>query len=211
MIHTVIHTLTSDFQNETGRARRQAGIEEQRKLPQERGVSPGRPGLPTYQQGDMLETRRPPAAAMGASELSGTTTILACPRGDDSHHALLAGGLDVASPGSDSTEFFDALDSMPWSPERPAAVRHSPAAVAARRMQLALWPDTALLEPAAAAAEKSGISTAAAAAAIPAPTAPVNFDDVEPKVCTNGCFVWGGRRDAERTKHGLPTAAVHVG
>lgn len=42
---------------------------------------------------------------------------------------------------SEGTEFFDAHEAMPWTPERPP--HQSPAAIAARRMQLALWPETA--------------------------------------------------------------------
>lgn len=42
---------------------------------------------------------------------------------------------------SDGTEFFDAHEAMPWSPERPST-RQSPAAIAARRMKLAPWPVT---------------------------------------------------------------------
>jgi len=113
----------------------------------------------------MLETTRAAAAAMGASERSRTTTtILACPRNEDSH-ALLVGGRD-ASPGSDGTEFFDAQEDVPWSP---GARRHSPAADAAWRMQLALW-DTAVVEPAA--ERPNGISTT-----------PIDCGAVESKVC----------------------------
>ncbi|CAM9154577.1 unnamed protein product [Scytosiphon promiscuus] len=64
--------------------------------------------------------------------------------------AAAAGG--CGSPvDSEGTEFFDAHEAMPWTPERPA--RQSPAAIAARRMQLALWPET---EPAGARAGAEG-------------------------------------------------------
>lgn len=74
----------------------------------------------------MLDTTR----AMGVRELS-LTAPATC---------------NAASPSSavesEGTEFFDAYDTLPWSPERAGPTRQSPAAVAARRMQLALWPDT---------------------------------------------------------------------
>ncbi|CAM9725341.1 unnamed protein product [Ectocarpus sp. 6 AP-2014] len=45
---------------------------------------------------------------------------------------------------SEGTEFFDAHEAMPWTPEPPT--RQSPATIAARRMQLALWPEPELEE-----------------------------------------------------------------
>lgn len=73
--------------------------------------------------------------AMGVRELSSAGQRTAAEDG------MLQQSLTAASPvGSDGTEFFDAHEAMPWSPERPSTCQ-SPVAVAARRMQLALWPE----------------------------------------------------------------------
>lgn len=75
---------------------------------------------------------------MGARELSLTTTG-ACSTSGPS--AAVQGGLHASPVDSEGAEFFDAYDTFPWSPERPRPARLSPAAVAARAMQLALWPE----------------------------------------------------------------------
>lgn len=46
----------------------------------------------------------------------------------------------VNSPSdSEGTEFFEAHEEMPWTPDRP--MRRSPATMAASRMDLLLWPE----------------------------------------------------------------------
>lgn len=114
---------------------------------------------------------------MGARELSLTNLTAAAttrsPGGIGGH------GSPVES--SEGTEFFDAYDTLPWSPERAVPRRQSPAAVAARRMQLALWPDTEESE--SAAAEKprrdwdvfNGINSS---------NNVISANVAEPKVCT---------------------------
>lgn len=84
----------------------------------------------------MLDTTR----AIGAGELS-LATPAACTAASPSS-AAAAAVLHGSPVESEGTEFFDAYDTLPWSPERAVPTRQSPAAVAARRMQLALWPDT---------------------------------------------------------------------
>lgn len=84
----------------------------------------------------MLDTTR----AIGAGELS-LATPAACTAASPSS-AAAAAILHGSPVESEGTEFFDAYDTLPWSPERAVPTRQSPAAVAARRMQLALWPDT---------------------------------------------------------------------
>lgn len=85
----------------------------------------------------MLDTTR----AMGASELSLSTTAFKA-ASPSSPSAMVQGELHGSPVESEGTEFFDAYDTLPWSPERARPSRQSPAAMAARRMQLALWPDT---------------------------------------------------------------------
>lgn len=43
---------------------------------------------------------------------------------------------------SEGTEFFDAHEEMPWTPDRPMrSARRSPAATVTKRPQLGLWPE----------------------------------------------------------------------
>lgn len=91
---------------------------------------------------------------------------------------------------SDGTEFFDAHEAMPWSPERPST-HHSPATKAARRMQLALWPEMEQRVEELSLVDEGrgggggggrggvGINTAASSAPVSTDTA------VEPKVCVS--------------------------
>lgn len=132
-------------------------------------------------RGVMLDTTR----TTGARELSLTTPKPVCaalsPTSSTSAAATILHGSPVESEG---TEFFDAYDTLPWSPERAVPARQSPAAVAAKRMQLALWPETAADE----LADKPHDEwiTAINSSTIATSSGPLSADVEEPKVGARG-------------------------